>query len=150
MGANKSKNNKGFKVHQWNHQGRKQVMDCLQLNDGSIPFALLKSGCFTQISNDLRIHSKIQKNLRQFLYGQLVELGMDSSNYILNFKAPINQHSSKKDRYVQIDVMIPNVYGNEIEKNVEFFNRLIDKMILELKIINEKFVKTQGLLTFIK
>ena len=133
MGRTTAKKNKGFAVHQWQYKGRNQVMDCLKLNDGSIPYAMLKSGLRINITDNEREHSKIQKNLRQFLYKKLVELGLPTDSYILIFKAPTHHFTKETERYIQIDVMIPNIHGNEIEKNVDLFNLVIDKFISEVK-----------------
>lgn len=97
---------KQFRVHRWKINGRTAEISQHVDDENHIHF---KYAFYHHIDENegwnMRKISKIQKNLRQFLYNYLVENGLRTNNYILLLDAPKTPKGDKV--YIELQGYVP-------------------------------------------
>ena len=120
---------KQFRACKWNYLNRPVILEQFVGNEDNIH---LKYGNYFDCSINeysTRKVSKIQKNLRQYLYSYLVENNLPTHNYILNVDCP--DKISRDKVFLELQLYCPTVNRGRLEANKEFCEMIIDNMMNE-------------------
>lgn len=121
-----SRRKKQFRAFKWNYFNRPVLLEQFVGDEGYIH---LKYGNYFECSikdYSTRKISKIQKQLRQYLYNYLAENNLPTTKYILNVDCP---DSISRDKvFLELQLYCPTSKVN-LEANKGFCEMLINKMM---------------------